>query len=70
MPDERDKGDGWKDGYGGTRYMSVTLEVDSKPASKPPTDSLFLGGDGAITRGVRIANDERLIEPLDYNKLR
>jgi hypothetical protein len=69
LPDERLPRDDWKEGANHTRYMRVTLTGDSGPVEKA-NDSLYLSSTGHVTRGVRIEGDERLIEPLDYNKLR
>lgn len=70
LPDERASADaGWREGYRGTRYLRVELTQNAVPVDHS-NQSLYLSGDGRVTRGVRIANKETLIESLDRGKFR
>lgn len=69
LRDEREQDDGWREGVGGTRYLRVELQSDAAPVEKPDA-SLYLSGDGTVTRNIRVSDDEVFIEPLDYSRLR
>ena len=69
LPDGRKQDDGWREGVGGTRYLRVELQGNAPPVDKS-TASLYLSGEGTVTRFTRVGDDDVFFEPLAHGALR